>query len=453
MLVDAFLVIAALLLAGAVPLLAVLGIQPDGTMPPYVYGVAMLVWWFALYQTGNYRVQAQDSPVAIAARVLLGHFAASLMFLGLLYLISPESSRAQTLVGLAVIPLLLIGCRLIIRCLPDHISARLSTKRTVVIAGTGQAARLVAAVLGSYGRYGLSIAGFVRLDIGDPEHAALEGDLLGTIDDLPDIVRERRVDEVVIATRWYDSQTAAAVDCIQLLLETYPVNIRLAPYYASSAPLGATSETLQSVKLIGLRESVFTPVQYGVKRGFDIAFSLLVLVLTAPLFALIALAVAIDSPGPVVFRQSRIGQYGRKFMIYKFRSMYEHANEIMPHELADKYIKRPDDPRVTRVGRFLRHTSLDELPQFFNVLRGDMSIVGPRPEVLWIANKYEAWQRKRFEVPQGITGWWQVNGRASKPMHNNVEYDLYYIRHYSLWLDFRIIFSTIIAVVTGRGAY
>jgi lipopolysaccharide/colanic/teichoic acid biosynthesis glycosyltransferase len=115
--------------------------------------------------------------------------------------------------------------------------------------------------------------------------------------------------------------------------------------------------------------------------------------------------------------------------------------------------KRPDDPRITRVGRTLRHYSIDELPQLVNVLRGEMSLVGPRPELPWLVDCYDNWQRHRFAVPPGMTGWWQVHGRSDRPMHLNVEDDLYYIRNYSLWLDLEIILRTIPVVLSGRGAY
>jgi len=115
--------------------------------------------------------------------------------------------------------------------------------------------------------------------------------------------------------------------------------------------------------------------------------------------------------------------------------------------------KRRDDPRITRVGKFLRRTSLDELPQLFNVLKGEMSLIGPRPELPWLVDLYEPWQRKRFAVPQGITGWWQVNGRSDKEMHLHTEDDLYYIQHYSLWLDVQIMLKTVLVVLRGKGAY
>jgi lipopolysaccharide/colanic/teichoic acid biosynthesis glycosyltransferase len=165
---------------------------------------------------------------------------------------------------------------------------------------------------------------------------------------------------------------------------------------------------------------------------------------------LIALAIKLDSPGPAIFRQQRVGQYGKPFTIYKFRTMIENAQEI-PNGFA--YHKSPDDPRVTRVGRWLRRLSLDELPQFINVLRGDMSVVGPRPELVSIVDSFSAWHRKRLEVPQGITGWWQINGRADFPLFYHVEDDLYYIENYSIWLDVLIIVRTLVAVIQRRGAY
>jgi lipopolysaccharide/colanic/teichoic acid biosynthesis glycosyltransferase len=144
--------------------------------------------------------------------------------------------------------------------------------------------------------------------------------------------------------------------------------------------------------------------------------------------------------------------------MYKFRSMVKDADErlkeVMQLDEDGKLIhKLPDDPRVTRVGKLIRRTSLDELPQFFNVLRGDMSLVGPRPEMPVLVEMYEPWQRVRFAVPQGITGWWQVNGRSDKPMHLNTEDDIYYVRNYSLLLDLEIIFKTILVVLRGRGAF
>jgi lipopolysaccharide/colanic/teichoic acid biosynthesis glycosyltransferase len=174
----------------------------------------------------------------------------------------------------------------------------------------------------------------------------------------------------------------------------------------------------------------------------------------------IALVIKISSPGPVFFRQQRVGERGHLFWMYKFRSMVEGAEQQeanLIQKMAEgwpSFAKRPEDPRVTRVGRFLRRTSLDELPQLFNVLKGEMSLVGPRPELPDLVNMYQGWQHKRFVVPQGMTGWWQVNGRMKRAdLQQRLEDDLFYIRNYSLWLDLQILWKTIQAIIEGEGAY
>ena len=172
--------------------------------------------------------------------------------------------------------------------------------------------------------------------------------------------------------------------------------------------------------------------------------------------ALIALAIRLDSPGPVLFRQQRVGEGGRLFNMWKFRSMIEGADKqervrtVQDRQLLDK---EPNDPRVTRVGRLLRRLSLDELPQLVNVLKGEMSLVGPRPELPWLVQQYEPWQRQRLAVPQGMTGWWQVNGRSDQPMYLHTEEDMFYIQNYSLLLDLQILWRTFASVFKGKGAY
>ena len=159
-----------------------------------------------------------------------------------------------------------------------------------------------------------------------------------------------------------------------------------------------------------------------------------------------------------MLRQQRVGENGRLFEMHKLRTMFhEHVEERPELDDSDseQHIvhKRKGDPRVTKVGRFLRRFSLDEIPQLFNVLKGEMSLVGPRPEMPWLVDRYESWQRKRFAVPQGLTGWWQINGRSDKPMHLHTEDDLYYVYNYSLWMDIKILARTPLAVLAGRGAF
>jgi lipopolysaccharide/colanic/teichoic acid biosynthesis glycosyltransferase len=156
--------------------------------------------------------------------------------------------------------------------------------------------------------------------------------------------------------------------------------------------------------------------------------------------------------------QERIGENGKRFKMIKFRSMYQDADkrwaEVARRDAEGNLIhKCAKDPRITRTGQRLRRTSLDELPQLFNVLRGEMSLVGPRPEMPYIAAEYKSWQWQRFRVPPGMTGWWQVNGRSDKPMHLHTEDDLYYVQNYSFWLDLHILFKTVVVVFRGQGAY
>jgi exopolysaccharide biosynthesis polyprenyl glycosylphosphotransferase len=196
-----------------------------------------------------------------------------------------------------------------------------------------------------------------------------------------------------------------------------------------------------------LREPRIDGPAWMVKRMFDVLVTLTFLVIGWPMLLAIALGIKLSSPGPIIYKQQRIGENGRLFWVYKFRTMVPDADTRPNTD------KRPDDPRVTKIGKLLRRTSLDELPNLFNVLRGEMSLVGPRPEQVFIVEQYEPWQRQRLAVPPGLTGWWQVNGRSDLPMHLNTQYDLYYIRNYSLLLDIKILWKTIGVVIQGKGAY
>ncbi len=200
--------------------------------------------------------------------------------------------------------------------------------------------------------------------------------------------------------------------------------------------------------------SRFTLMRRFVKRSAELVIAIMALMVLWPVFIVIGVIIWWDSRGPIILAQQRIGQYGRSFTMYKFRTMYAHFDQNRFDESLLNIIKNPDDPRVTRIGRILRRTSLDELPQLINVLIGNMSIIGPRPEMPQrIVHDYDWWQYQRLAIPQGMTGWWQVNGRADRPMHLHTQDDLYYIHHYSLWLDFKILLRTVVVVLRGKGAF
>jgi exopolysaccharide biosynthesis polyprenyl glycosylphosphotransferase len=236
------------------------------------------------------------------------------------------------------------------------------------------------------------------------------------------------------------------------------VTVRVVPDYFNLALFRAVVEELGGMPLINLRAPALNDYQRLVKRCFDLIVGTLTVILALPFMLIIAVLIKRDSPGPIIFRQQRVGENGRLFRMLKFRTMVDgaeaHLGDVLRLNATGEILfKTPDDPRITRLGRFLRRTSLDELPQLFNVLKGEMSLVGPRPELPWLVERYEPWQHKRFAVPQGMTGWWQINGRSTKPMHLHTEDDLYYIQNYSLLLDIQILWKTFWVVIRRKGAF
>ncbi len=213
------------------------------------------------------------------------------------------------------------------------------------------------------------------------------------------------------------------------------------------------------VPLIGLKDVAIRGGNYVIKRGLDIAIASVILILTAIPMALIAILIKIDSPGPVLYRQTRVGKDGKRFTILKFRCMVVDADEKRAAliagnpELDFRLFKLKHDPRLTRIGKVLRRSSLDELPQFVQVLKGEMSIVGPRPQLVEEVAGYEEWHKQRLLVAPGVTGLWQINGRSQLNFDDMVRLDLYYAEHWSAWLDFKIMLRTAPAVIAGRGAY
>jgi exopolysaccharide biosynthesis polyprenyl glycosylphosphotransferase len=217
-------------------------------------------------------------------------------------------------------------------------------------------------------------------------------------------------------------------------------------------------ETFAGIPMLAVRAPAINEQQRIAKRIFDLVIGSLMLATLWPLMLLISALIRRDSPGPAIFRQTRIGENGLPFEMYKFRTMVENAESLRhvvetEDENGNLLHKSPTDPRITRIGHFLRRTSVDELPQLFNVLRGNMSLVGPRPELPYIVEKYQPWQHARHSVPPGITGWWQVNGRSDKPMHLHTEDDIYYVKNCSIWLDIQILLKTTLVVFLKKGAY
>jgi exopolysaccharide biosynthesis polyprenyl glycosylphosphotransferase len=318
--------------------------------------------------------------------------------------------------------------------------------------GAGPVGRQLQEQISRNSTLGLQLIGFLD-DGGDTQED--QADILAPLASIRRVVIERNIADVIIALpRSAYERLNQAVS----LLHDLPVRVWVIPDYFSLTLHHAQVEDFAGIPMLDLRAPALSEYQRMVKRAFDLTLSLLALPFALPLMAAAALAIKLEDRGPVFYRAARAGENGLVFNMLKFRTMIPDAEKLFNTVArvdrdGNLIFKIPNDPRVTRVGRFLRKTSLDELPQLFNILRGEMSLVGPRPELPQLVEKYDLWQRKRFAVPQGLTGWWQINGRSDKPMHLHTEEDLYYVQNYSIWLDVQILVRTAWVVLRRKGAF
>ncbi len=278
---------------------------------------------------------------------------------------------------------------------------------------------------------------------------------LGDIEDLHNLLIEKGFDEVIVAHPGLDEETILNIiyEC-----RKEQVQFELVPPFWHLLRGKIVVEDIGDVHATAFADLALKGWQRIAKRIIDITFSTLLIIILSPLLLTLAIAIKLTSKGPVFFLQERIGRNGRKFRMLKFRSMYKDAEERLKeyldkNEAEGPIFKMKDDPRITSVGRILRRLSLDELPQLFNVLKGEMSLVGPRPPLEREVEKYKRWQLQRIDVTPGMTGLWQVSGRSDLPFEKMVELDIYYIEHWTIWLDLLILLKTIPAVVSGKGAY
>jgi len=279
--------------------------------------------------------------------------------------------------------------------------------------------------------------------------------VLGGLSDLKQVLREQHPDELILSgVGLREEELLNLVD----QAHNYGVKVRIAPTTTELLTQRAEYVAGQGVPLFELRPPVFAGLDWAVKRAFDLVVSIGLITIAAPVWAVIALAVKLDSAGPIFYRDRRVGLGEREFGMFKFRSMYvdaasRQAGLETANEASGPLFKIKDDPRVTRVGRILRRYSIDELPQVLNVLRGEMSLVGPRPLPLRDYIQLEDWHRKRYRVLPGMTGLWQVSGRIELSFDDLVRLDFYYLENWSIWLDISILAKTLPAVVARKGAY
>ncbi len=404
------------------------------------------LWWWLLRRHGLYEAKRLESIAHEAVDVLRVAAIALVVLVAIgFFLRSYFYSRGAIAIFSVLAPGLVIGVRVALRLTLRRMRSRGYNLRFVLVVGTGELAVEVIRRIHDRPSAGLRVVGVV----GDG-HGVAGVPRLGDYDELRQIMDERRIDQVIVAL---PREHTDCLDDILLALDDTTASVKLAPDLMHIMTLRASVETLEGLPIISLRDTPLVGWASVQKRAFDVAASALLMVLMAPLMAVIALLVVTTSAGPVFYRQRRMGLDGRVFDMVKFRSMCADADTMDSPGWTVK-----GDPRVTPLGRVLRRFSLDELPQLWNVLRGDMSLVGPRPErPVYI----ETFKREipgymlRHKVKAGVTGWAQVHGlRGDTSLHDRVEHDIYYIQNWSLGLDLRILVMTFWrGVVTGENAY
>jgi len=326
----------------------------------------------------------------------------------------------------------------------------LMAPRRTLIVGAGDVGRTLERKIAAHPEYGLELVGFV-------DDTSEDHDVLGSTAELAAVIDRLRVDWVVLAfTEWPHERT------LELVREVRrpDVHLSIVPNFYELFASNAALEDIEGVPVVSLPSMQLSRTVRALKRSFDIVASAAGLLVLAPLLAAAALAIRLDTRGPIFFRQARHGRDGRTFRIVKFRTMVADA-ETRRFELAHlnemegggPLFKIHDDPRITRAGRFLRKWSIDELPQLWNVLRGEMSLVGPRPFVVHESEQITGWASRRLETTPGITGLWQVLGRNDIGFEEMVKLDYVYVTNWSLWWDIKILVQTLPVVLARRGAY
>lgn len=390
-----------------------------------------------------------DEVSGLASGALVG---VAIMIVAVFYVRPFGYSRLVFIYACLIIILLLALARAADRLWRGHLRRRGIGLQRVLVVGEGQLGRLIMQNIVAQPELGYQIVGFVD---DEPRQPLGRFEYLGTTAEIPQLVWRHQIDEVIIAL---PSASHGKVTEILMACARLNVQFRIVPDFYDLSLNQVDVAEINGIPLIGLREASLPGSGQVIKRILDVTLASIALILLSPLMVLIAIAIKLDSPGPIIVRQVRIGRWGKPFDFFKFRSMRENADKelqllIDQNEASGPIFKIRNDPRRTRVGRWLRRFSLDEIPQLFNVLRGDMSLVGPRPPFPWEVAQYEEWHRRRLQVYPGITGLGQVSGRSDLPFDETALLDLWYIENWTLGLDLKILLRTLPAVISGHGAY
>jgi len=423
------------------------GIDPYMVTAAYVAGWVSLIWILGLYRSRIRWSIRSDLLDVTRAGVLLAITAFSVLFV----LKLPGVSRLFLVTLFPAQVATTFALRLAIRLGFRFARSRGLSTRFILIVGTGEAAETFSRRIERHRELGLRVMGHLSTSA-DVEAPRVSRPILGTIDDIEDVLHGQPVDEVGIClppAAW------SMVEPITRLCEEEGKIVRIPLVQGQISLPGGRHEEFEGIPILSLVYGPDRILALLAKRVVDIVLSAVALVILSPVFLIVGIWVAALDGRPIFFRQPRVGLHGRIFQVLKLRTMVRDAEDQLDdlmdqNEIQGHAFKLSDDPRLTRTGRFLRRTSIDELPQLWNVLRGEMSLVGPRPPLPREVEGYDLWHRRRLSMKPGITGLWQVSARREEEFDRWVEMDLDYIDRWSLWLDFTIMFRTIPAMLQGR---
>ena len=440
---------------------------PTQWLMPQVLILVSVIWPFFLLVYGVYDGRRTPTRRAELVSVFFAVCTATLVLTGILFLTFRETSRWLFLTFFILDLAVLFGGRGVLYLYRAIWNGKRNTElKSVLIVGAGEVGERVAEELSKYGERDIQVAGFLDDNPGKIGAQISGYPVLGTLDQIQEFAQELCIQDAVVALPLRAHQRL--IEAARRLQEA-GIHVHVVPdLFALSFP-SASLDGFSGIPVLDLGRPGIHGEQRTLKRVFDVLAVSLGLILISPLMLLIAIFIKLDSHGPVLYKQKRIGENGMLFLMYKFRSMSTDADEnlhkahvtrlIRGNLTPEEYnggkggsLKMEADSRVTRLGYFIRKTSLDELPQLFNVLRGEMSLVGPRPPLPYEFEVYQDWHKRRLEAPPGITGLWQVRARNQVSFDEMVRMDLEYIDRYSFWLDIKLILQTPWALISARGA-
>ncbi len=425
--------------------------------------VALMLWGLLLYTSGRYRshrtMPILEEAWAIIRICVWGVVLFSLVLYALRLdeelLDQDQASRVWIVLFGVLSCLFLLFEKLALRVTSRYVRTKGFNYRTVLIVGTNPTALEIARSIESHRYWGLKLLGFVINEKAPPSKLPAGAEVLGSVPDLIRIVETQPVDDVIFSV---SRQDLDRLENVFLSLQERGVNTRFALNFFPHTRETPQLEDLDGIPMLAFSSTPTNHLLLLVKRAIDVSVSGLLLLLGMPVVGLVALAIKATSGGRVLFTQTRCGLNGRRFTLYKFRTMIEGAEarrqELLHlNEMDGPAFKLSNDPRINgKVAQFLRKFSLDELPQLWNVLRGDMSLVGPRPPIPEEVAQYQPWQRRRLSMKPGLTCLWQISGRNQIDFERWIRLDLEYIDSWSPLLDIKILFKTIPVVLSGRGA-